>query len=168
MQSFKAWIKQYKGANSPFGDLANDIAIDKDFPNSNNYKILCDYLDNTIALKTLKKAWKYYKKQIDTKIAHSKLATRLEFARLLLISIQCNPEINDLLHGKESSGLEKISQDLLIIKSNMEDIMCKENPEWANIDIYYSNSKYFHDLNKKILVELDNVANDKATNLKTK
>jgi len=36
MQSFRVWMKQFKGAHSPFGELANDIAIDKNFPKSNS------------------------------------------------------------------------------------------------------------------------------------
>ena len=31
-QPFKTWLKQFKADSSPFGDLANDVALDEEFP----------------------------------------------------------------------------------------------------------------------------------------
>lgn len=31
-QPFKTWLKQFKSDSSPYGDLANDVALDEEFP----------------------------------------------------------------------------------------------------------------------------------------
>ena len=164
MQQFKAWIKQFKGARSPFGDLAEDIALDGEFPKSNSYNVLRDYFQSTAAFDTFETAWKHYKGEIDTRIPHYQLGMRLEFTRMFLMSIQCTPEINELLHGKESSTLENMIQSLSTMKSNMEDIAFKYNSEWANTDIYYGNSELLDDLRNKTVCELDDIARNKAIN----
>jgi len=56
MQKFKGWIAQFEGANSPFGDLAGEIARDENFPTSNSYKILHSYLEGTAAIETFEHA----------------------------------------------------------------------------------------------------------------
>lgn len=163
MKKFKTWIKQFQGANSPFGDLAGDIATDEKFPESDSYNVLHDYLENTAALDTFENAWKHYNGQADTKIAHYQLGMRLEFARLLLMSIQCSPEVNEILHGRESSLLEDMIQKLTEIKSSMEDLAFKENKKWANTDIYYGNSEVLAALRDKAVSKLDAMAKENAT-----
>lgn len=44
--TFKAWISRCKASCNPVGDLAKRISRDKDFPKSNDYQLLLDYLTN--------------------------------------------------------------------------------------------------------------------------
>ena len=163
MQKFEVWIKQFQGANSPFGDLAGDIAADKNFPESNNYKILRNYLEHTAAFNTFEIAWKHYKGQVDTKTAHYQLGIRLEFARMILSSIR-TPETNEILRGKESSRLDDMTQGLSEIKSIMDDLIFNEKYEWANKDIYYDNSRFLDDIRNKTISELNAITEDKVSN----
>jgi len=164
MQSFRVWIKQFKGAHSPIGDLADNIAADKDFPKSNNYEVIHNYLKNTEALRPFELAWKHYKDEIDTKDAHYRLGVRLEFVRLLVMSIQCDSEINEFLRGKESSCLWRMEKDLSEIKSNMESLIFDNNREWADTGVYYGNSELLDGLRNKTLCELDDIAKNKLNN----
>lgn len=65
--TFKSWIKKYKGQNSPIGDLANDIIIDKSFPSSASYDTILTYLESLNAfdgaIDAFKEAWKIYEQQ---------------------------------------------------------------------------------------------------------
>ena len=42
--TFKRWIKQFQGEDSPLGDLAEDIHRDKNFPCTNRYEKMISYL----------------------------------------------------------------------------------------------------------------------------
>ena len=42
--TFKTWIKQFKGENSPLGDLAEDIFRDKSFPYTDKFEKMISYL----------------------------------------------------------------------------------------------------------------------------
>lgn len=44
--TFKTWIKQFKGENSPLGDLADDIQRDKNFPATRDFEKMVNYLIN--------------------------------------------------------------------------------------------------------------------------
>jgi len=165
LQKFKTWIKQYQGIYSRFSILANDIAQDECFPKSNSYNTLHSYFEDYATWSTLgmfEIAWKYYKGQVDTSIEHYRLGMRLEFVRLLLMSIQNTPEINVLLHGEESSCLGNMIRDLGCLKSNMEEVMYHDSHEWANTEVYYGNSGILDDLREKVISELDARARDKA------
>jgi len=162
MQKFKVWIKQFEGANSPFGDLAGDMARDTNFPTSNSYKVLHEYLDGTAVLETFERAWEHYKGKSDTKNAHYQLAVRLEFVNLLLNSIRCSPDANELLRGKESACLEEIEKNLLVIQSNMDDLIFREKYEWANTQVYYGFSSMLVSHRDNVVKELDAIAMERA------
>lgn len=65
--TFKKFILHFSKVNLPIGDLANDIEGDKEFPDSNNYTELRNYLElhNACpqALDTFDNAFEYYKKE---------------------------------------------------------------------------------------------------------
>ena len=44
--TFKTWIKQFKGENSPLGDLAEDIFRDKSFPYTDKFEKMISHLMN--------------------------------------------------------------------------------------------------------------------------
>ncbi len=44
VDSFKNWIKRFEGEDSPIGDLADDIARDKEFTEDNSRLGIRDYL----------------------------------------------------------------------------------------------------------------------------
>ena len=41
---FKTWIMRYKDKDNPMGDLARDIADDRDFPDSTDLTKICLYM----------------------------------------------------------------------------------------------------------------------------
>jgi uncharacterized protein YozE (UPF0346 family) len=157
MKTFKAWIKQFKGAYSPFGDLADDIISDNEFPKSNSYKTLRDYFGYSAAAETFEKAWKYYKGEVDTKAAHYQLGLHLEFARMLLMSINCTPELNYLLLGKQSSYLHDMQEKLIDVKSLMENVIYDENYKWANLNVYFGISDCVDPILQETLKALDSI-----------
>ena len=44
--TFKTWIKQFQGEDSPLGDLAEDIDRDKSFPYTDRYEKMISHLVN--------------------------------------------------------------------------------------------------------------------------
>ena len=42
--TFKTWIKQFQGENSPLGDLAEDIYRDRSFPCTDKFEKMISYL----------------------------------------------------------------------------------------------------------------------------
>lgn len=44
--TFKTWIKQFQGENTPIGDLADDIQRDKNFPATRDFEKMTTYLIN--------------------------------------------------------------------------------------------------------------------------
>lgn len=64
--NFKRWILGFKKVNSPIGDLARDIALDSNFPSTNNRQELIDYLQDqgacTSAVNVLESAYDNYLK----------------------------------------------------------------------------------------------------------
>lgn len=66
--TFKTWIlKNYLNEDSPIGDLAGDIKTDKNFPDTNNYERVLNYLKSRSACRecvaVFKKAYQiYYRK----------------------------------------------------------------------------------------------------------
>ena len=44
--TFKTWIKQFQGEDTPIGDLADDIQRDKNFPATRDFKKMTSYLIN--------------------------------------------------------------------------------------------------------------------------
>jgi len=66
MIRFKAWtINTYKKENTPEGDLAKDLMLDKNFPNIKSKHEGLNYLYNLGscegAINVFKKCWKQYK-----------------------------------------------------------------------------------------------------------
>ena len=41
--TFKTWMKQYRGDDTPFGDLAGDIKRDESFPSSKKFEKNADH-----------------------------------------------------------------------------------------------------------------------------
>ena len=44
--SFAKWLMQFAEENSPLGDLARDVAKDKNFPRSRRYETIYSYLED--------------------------------------------------------------------------------------------------------------------------
>lgn len=44
--SFAKWLMQFVEENSPLGDLARDVAKDKNFPRSRRYETIYSYLED--------------------------------------------------------------------------------------------------------------------------
>lgn len=65
--NFKEWVLQYAGENSAFGDLANDISNDVNFPDSNSKEDIENYLEDCSACYpatvTFNEAWVQYIRQ---------------------------------------------------------------------------------------------------------
>lgn len=69
--TFQAWIKRFEDDDTPFGDLAGDIAFDGNFTQDNTYDGTYFYLRRlgacTGAIETFKNAWhKYNKKRCES------------------------------------------------------------------------------------------------------
>ena len=45
--SFAKWLMQFVEENSPLGDLARDVAKDKNFPRSRRYETIYSYLNDS-------------------------------------------------------------------------------------------------------------------------
>lgn len=65
--TFKEWVLRHKGKNTPLGDLADDVARDKTFPEENTKEAILVHLTGpTIsacpeAIDTFKRAWTSYR-----------------------------------------------------------------------------------------------------------
>lgn len=65
--TFKEWIMRHKGKDTPLGDLAYDIARDRNFPDSNTKEAILDHLTSyTVnacpeAIDAFKSAWNSYR-----------------------------------------------------------------------------------------------------------
>ncbi len=61
---FKKWLNQFKDDNSPIGDLAMDVTMDKNFPSGNNHKSILAYLQtlppDSKRAEVFEKAWELY------------------------------------------------------------------------------------------------------------
>ena len=64
MKTFRVWIRQFDGDNTAFGDLADDIKDDRNFPKINDYDEILSYLKRKNAcsacIDTVKTAWMQY------------------------------------------------------------------------------------------------------------
>jgi uncharacterized protein YozE (UPF0346 family) len=67
-QSFKTWIKKFQNDDSPLGDLAQDIRVDKEFPSFCSKNRLMSYLMSKNAcdeaLTVFEKAYEAYSREI--------------------------------------------------------------------------------------------------------
>lgn len=43
--TFKEWLLKFKGVDLPIGDIAAEVELDEDFPNTKDYEILREYLE---------------------------------------------------------------------------------------------------------------------------
>jgi len=63
--TFKKWLLYFTEVKLPIGDLARDVAMDKNFPDSNDYKNLIEYLEDHSAgdlqIDVFNRCWKFYK-----------------------------------------------------------------------------------------------------------
>jgi uncharacterized protein YozE (UPF0346 family) len=64
MKTFRVWVRQFGEDNTPFGDLARDIADDSEFPKKNDHDTILEYLrikNACLACElTFEKAWSDY------------------------------------------------------------------------------------------------------------
>ena len=105
MQKFTTWIKNFKDAHSPFGDLARDINEDKNFPKSNSFKVLHSYLEGTYAEDAFLLAWEHYKSKIDTQQYHYELSTKLQFLSYMLRDLICSKAYSEVMRSKDSVAI---------------------------------------------------------------
>ena len=67
--TFKQWVLNRKGENSPIGDFALDIYYDKEFPDSKNYSKIKTYLEESrasdIVLDIFENAWIEYAEEVN-------------------------------------------------------------------------------------------------------
>ncbi len=61
---FKIWISYFQDVELPIGDLARYMRDDENFPDTNDYKKLLNYLkscaENDTIINVFKSVWKYY------------------------------------------------------------------------------------------------------------
>ena len=61
---FKIWISYFQDVDLPIGDLARNIRDDENFPDTNDFKVLLNYVKRNIGNDTttevFKNVWKYY------------------------------------------------------------------------------------------------------------
>ncbi|MBU2703601.1 uncharacterized protein YozE (UPF0346 family) [Sporomusaceae bacterium BoRhaA] len=61
---FNIWISYFQDVDLPIGDLARDIRDDENFPDTNDYKKLLNYIknrsENDTVIDVFKSVWKYY------------------------------------------------------------------------------------------------------------
>ena len=64
--TFYGWIMQYKGCDTPRGDLADDVARDKSFPVTDDYETILEHIELHAKIRsvvpTFKRAWASYQK----------------------------------------------------------------------------------------------------------
>lgn len=62
--TFKKWIANFESVNLPIGDLSKDISSDKDFPISDDFQVIYDYIrhksSSDSALETFVAVWNFY------------------------------------------------------------------------------------------------------------
>lgn len=62
--TFKQWVLNCKGENSPIGDFALDVYCDKEFPNTKKYLKIKTYLEQSgasdIVMDIFEEAWFKY------------------------------------------------------------------------------------------------------------
>ena len=62
---FKNWLLQYVNLNNSLGDIIRDIVVDPDFPISNDFYDVEEYLESKIStndMNELRKLWEAYSK----------------------------------------------------------------------------------------------------------
>ncbi|MFB7240442.1 MULTISPECIES: YozE family protein [unclassified Streptomyces] len=66
-QSFTTWLKGHVKDNSAIGDLARDVAADRDWPSRRQLKGQREYLESRgaipAAVETLERAWSLYEER---------------------------------------------------------------------------------------------------------
>ena len=61
--TFKTWIANFKGVDLPIGDYAYDIGRDENFPDTEDYQVIEDYLVCHHAdLEMFKAIWEFYQR----------------------------------------------------------------------------------------------------------
>lgn len=45
--TYKEWLLKFTDVNLPIGDIANDVLADKNFPNTKEYKVIIEYLEES-------------------------------------------------------------------------------------------------------------------------
>ncbi|MCL6561260.1 MAG: sterile alpha motif-like domain-containing protein [Firmicutes bacterium] len=65
--AFKIWLKKFEGWETPRGDLARDVARDKNFPGEDDYNVILAHLRARGACKeaiqTFRRAWAAYQRE---------------------------------------------------------------------------------------------------------
>nr|DAY56189.1 MAG TPA: YozE [Caudoviricetes sp.] len=61
--TFKSWIAEFKGVDLPIGDYANDIARDKNFPDTEDLQKILDYLTfHNADIEMFEAIWDFYQR----------------------------------------------------------------------------------------------------------
>lgn len=61
--TFKKWLSKYETLSNPLGDIIRDIIVDPDFPISNDFSDIEEYLWSRISgedMNGLKELWGHY------------------------------------------------------------------------------------------------------------
>ena len=63
--TFKTWIKKFENVDLPIGDLAKAVKSDKNFPDSEDYTTINNYLiskshNDIHVLNTFRTVWNFY------------------------------------------------------------------------------------------------------------
>lgn len=61
--TFKKWLSKYETISNPLGDIIRDIMVDPDFPISNNFSNIEEYLYSKISdenMNGLRELWGHY------------------------------------------------------------------------------------------------------------
>lgn len=61
--TFKSWIANFRGVDLPIGDYANDILADENFPDTEDFSVIRDYLISKHAdIGMIEAIWEFYSK----------------------------------------------------------------------------------------------------------
>lgn len=73
--SFRDWIKRHEGRDTPMGDLARDVCLDRAFPEDDDFDTIYGHLERVArrqirhrVLRTFREAWAAYAKQGNAKL----------------------------------------------------------------------------------------------------
>ncbi|MBG9786913.1 hypothetical protein ABD74_04530 [Brevibacillus laterosporus] len=64
--TFKEWLAHFEFVDRPIGDLAKDVKKNDNFPETNDYNELLNYIESSAkhrnVIETFENAWSYYLK----------------------------------------------------------------------------------------------------------
>ena len=57
--TYKAWLLKFIDVDLPIGDIAKDVALDKDFPNTKDYDSIYEYLTTAGSADSFMRVFEY-------------------------------------------------------------------------------------------------------------